>query len=78
MKSLKMKILIFASLIFMLILNLNPISYATDASSNPKYIGITELKTESEIGYAIGNFTLGGIVLATLAGGVFLIKKFVI
>ena len=55
MKSLKMKILIFASLIFMLILNLNPISYATDASSNPKYIGITELKTESEIGYAIGN-----------------------
>ena len=55
MKSLKMKILIFASLIFMLILNLNLISYATDASSNPKYIGITELKTESEIGYAIGN-----------------------
>ena len=61
MKNLKTKIIIFVGLILMLIINLNPISIATDASSNPKYIGITELKTESGMGYAIGNPNTGGI-----------------
>ena len=60
MKVLKTKNIIFASLILMLTISLNVISLATDASSNPKYIGITELKTESGMGYAIGDPNTGG------------------
>ena len=59
MKSLKTVIVVFVSLILMLIISLNAISLATDSSSNPKYIGITELKSDG-IGYAIGNPSSGG------------------
>ena len=60
MKGLKTKIIIVFSLILVLIFGINKLVLATDASNNPKYIGITELKEQSGIGYAIGDPNAGG------------------
>ena len=60
MKGLKAKIIIILNLILATILGMSSFSLATDATSNPKYIGITERKVESGFGYAIGNPNSGG------------------
>ena len=60
MKGLKIKIFIILNLIIATVFALNTFSLATDANSNPKYIGITELKLESGFGYAIGDPNFGG------------------
>ena len=60
MKTLKIKILIILTLMISVILSINAKVLGADATSNPKYIGITERKTDSGIGYAIGNPDAGG------------------
>ena len=63
MKKIKEKIRKMLNLIFIIfmILGLRGVSIATDATQNPKYIGIIDLKPESGMGYAIGDPTTGGI-----------------
>ncbi len=62
MKTVKLKIsmVIVLILILLIIISANVKSLATDASSNPKYIGITELKQDTGFGYAIGDPNAGG------------------
>ena len=57
MKQAKAKVLRIVKLIFIIaiVLSLNGASFATDASNNPKYIGIIELRSKTNMGYAIGN-----------------------
>ena len=59
MKNLKTKITIIIILLLSVIFSVNLQTLATDASSNPKYIGITELKSGG-MGYAIGEPNSGG------------------
>ena len=58
MKTVKIKILIILTLIVSIILGISTQVLGTDATSNPKYIGILE-KTDG-LGYAIGNPSDGG------------------
>ena len=61
MKSKKGLSLVLLVIISMLgVLFGSTMSYANDASSNPLYLGITEMDLENNIGYAIGNPNSGG------------------
>ena len=61
MKSKKGLSLVLLVIISMLgVLFGSTMSYANDASSNPLYLGITEMDLENNIGYAIGNPDSGG------------------
>ena len=60
MKTVKAKILIILTVLISMIFVSNIKSFGADASSNPKYIGITERKLESGFGYAIGDPNSGG------------------
>ena len=59
MKTIKSKILIILLLVISMILALNGKVLGTDSSSNPKYVGITELRSGG-LGYAIGDPNSGG------------------
>ena len=62
MKSKKGLLLVVLVIISMLgVLFGSTMSYANDASSNPLYLGITEMDLENNIGYAIGNPNSGGV-----------------